>query len=550
MLSLLAGGPIGRLLAPLTPLLLLLGMRDRSNYFVLNIGDEGATLVQVRGGQVVDAVFAEAAADEGWDALREMLVAEPNAQIVVIADVLEQMFREDTVPKVGIFDRGKIVKRRLDLTFPNDLLKAALPLARQRGAPQAVLFTALPMSERLDAWVKFLDQFPNQLRGFYMLPLEAVGLAEKLAPSVEGESRRVWRALITQEAASGFRQVFESGGKLVVTRLTQRPSQPMSPEAEGMLVERELRSSISYVKRLGFSDADRLDVVILADPAVCRAVDERDLPATTVTAYTPYQAGVLLGLGETGREDSAFADVLLGLWVAQKRKKTVALPTPKIFQQLRIESITRWSAAVTAGLTLIAGYYLLSLLAAYTAGNTDIAALEKQKEAADAELAAELDRVKSYPIPLDLLTQVAENEERLTSGEVDIDDLMHKLGGALGPDILVTQIGFEIPKTTAPPPTNKAGAKRASAAPYDLHVTVSLRGGTSDADISSAVEQAKGLQSRLIASFPGHEIQAVKMPNNAIVDQTLEGSGAAAVAQRAAGARKLLTAEFLIRKAT
>lgn len=547
LLEKMATGPLGRLLAPLTPLLILAGMRDRNNYFVINIGDEGATLVQVRAGRVIDAVFAEVSAEEGWEALREMLATDPTAQIVVVADVLEQMFREDTVPKVGIFDRGKIVKRRLDLTYPNDLLKAALPFARQRGAPQSVLFTALPMSERLDAWVKFLDQFPNQIRGFYMLPLEAVGLAEKLAPSAEGESRRIWRALISQEAASGFRQVFESGGKLVVTRLTQRPAQPLTPEAEGMLVERELRSSISYVKRLGFSDADRLDVVILADPAVCRAVDERDLPATTVTAYTPYQAGVLLGLGETGREDGAFADVLLGLWVAKKRKKTVALPTPKIFRQLRIETITRWSAAATAVLTLVAGYYLVSLIAAYAAGSTDIAALEQEKASADAELAAELNRVKSSPIPLEDLTQVAENEERLAGDEVDVVGLMQKLDTALGPNVRATRVGFEIPKVVTPPP--KPGARKETTTPYDLHVEVAFSGGATT-DVAAATEQAHGLEARLVASFPGHEVQTVRMPSNTMVNQTLEGSGAPAGTERGPGSQSSLTAEFLIRKAS
>ncbi len=166
----------------------------------------------------------------------------------------------------------------------------------------------------------------------------------------------MWRALITQDAASGFRQIFESGDKMIVTRLTQRPAQALTPEAEAMLIERELRSSISYIKRLGFSDGDRLDVVVLADPAVCRAVDDRDLPATTETVNTPYQAGVLLDLGEIGREDSPFADVLLGLWVAKKRRRTMTLPTARISQQIKLTSITRWSAATAFALTLLAAF--------------------------------------------------------------------------------------------------------------------------------------------------------------------------------------------------
>jgi len=552
ILTFLARGLIGRLLAPLVPILTILGVRDRSNRFILNIGDEGSTLVQIWAGQVIDAVFAEASSDDGWQALRETMATDPNATIVVIADVLEQMFREDTVPRVGIFDRSKIVKRRLDLTFPNEVLKAALPARRKRGAPQGVLFTALPMSELLGRWVTFLDEFPNPARGFYMLPLEVVGLAAKLAPSSEGETRKVWRALISQEAASGFRQVFELGGKMIVTRLTQRAAQPLTADAEAMLIERELRSSISYVKRLGFSDADRLDVVLLADPAVCRSVDERDLPATTVTVYTPYQAGVLLGLGEVGREDSPFADVLLGLWVAAKKRPLLTLPTRKIFEQNRMNSIIRWSAGVTAALTLLALYYTGSLVTALTTGGADIGRFQSEIDGANATLAAELGRMKNYPIPLDELSGVATSQERLEAQEVDLVKIMRTISGALGPDARATNIAYETTVPTgAAPARPRAGAKTAGMPPmppvsYLIHLKVRIapQAGQATTDSEASARQAKALLARLIAAFPGLAVEATDMPGGAIGNQVIEGSAD----QQQISAKRIVVAEYTIRR--
>jgi hypothetical protein len=551
IMAMLAGGFVGRLLAPLTPVLVFLGLRDRSSKFILNIGDEGSTLVQIQGGQVTDAVFAEASNEDGWLALREMLSTDPAAPIVVVADVLEQMFREDTVPKVGIFDRSKIVKRRLDLTFPNEVLKAALPFARKRGAPQAVLFTALPMSPHLERWVAFLDEFPNQVRGFYMLPLEAVGVAGKLAPPAVGETRKVWRALISQEAASGFRQVFDLGGKMIVTRLTQKASQPLTPDAEAMLIERELRSSISYVKRLGFSDADRLDVVLLADPAVCRAVDERELPATTVTAFTPYQAGVMLGLGEVGREDSPFADILLGLWVAAKRRPLLTLPTKKILAQLKMTSIIRWSAAATAVLTLLAIYYTGSLISAFAASGEDLDKLQSDLAKANATLEAEKDRMKNYPIPLEELTAVAGSQDRLQAQEIDFVALMRKVSGALGQEARATSIIFE---TTKPADVPKPAAARKSGTgepelppvAYTITLKVKLAKTSSGDETQAAVQEAKTVLARLGDALPGLTVRASQLPDNTMGNQVIEGS--ADTVQKQAPAGHVQTAEFTIHR--
>ena len=555
-------GPLGRIvarLAPitarLTPLLTRLGLYDHGNEFILNIGDEGATLVQVRAGQVVDAIFAEAAAEEGWDALREMLRADARAPIILVADVLEQMFREDTVPKVGFFDRAKIVKRRLDLTFPNDLLKAALRHPQQRGASQSVLFTALPMSAHLDRWVAFLDEFPNPLRGFYMLPLEAVGVAARLAPSAEGEHRRVWRALISQEAASGFRQVFDARGKLMVTRLTQRAAQPLTPEAEAMLIERELRSSISYVKRLGFSDTDRLDVVVLASPAVCRAVGERDLPAATLTTYTPYQAGVMLGVGEVGREDTPFADVLLGLWIAKKRRPTLALPSPRIARQMRMTSIIRWSAAAAAFLTIFGIYQIASLATDYLSSSGEISALEGQVTTSQNRLATELERMKNYPIPLDELTQVAQTEETLTNAEISLGELARKIAAAMADDGRISSFSYALsrePVQAAPRPEPNAEAKTSAAAkvlPYEIHLVVNLAAEAApNPDSQAPLQHAKSILTRLASAFPGYEVEATKLPGALMVNQLLEGSSAVPEQGHAAGP-PVPTAEYVIRKA-
>src|ERR1700744_2286121 len=111
----LIGGPAARLFKPLTARFRRFGLLESVTRFVLTIGDEGATLVQFQGGEVVDAVFVGPESEDGLGTLPGYLAADPRARLIVNVDVLEQMYREEQMPKVGRFDRSNVIKRRLDV---------------------------------------------------------------------------------------------------------------------------------------------------------------------------------------------------------------------------------------------------------------------------------------------------------------------------------------------------------------------------------------------------------------------------------------------------
>ena len=146
-ISALQHSRLARLLRPLVERSKKLGLLSSPNRFVLTFGDEGASLIRFQGRQVVDALFIAPDAEDWADTLRSYLADDPQAQILVSADVLEQMYREEQLPRVGRLDRLNIVKRRLDIAFPHDRLKAAVPLERAKSDAGTVLFTALPVTK-------------------------------------------------------------------------------------------------------------------------------------------------------------------------------------------------------------------------------------------------------------------------------------------------------------------------------------------------------------------------------------------------------------------
>lgn len=539
-------GPLGQRLTPLIDGLRRLGLVASTSRFVLSVGDEGATLVQFRGRHVVDALFVGPEAEDGPATLRGYIEADRQARVMVLVDVLEQMYREETLPKVSRLDRLTIVKRRLELAFPHDPLKAALPLERAaKSGGGTILCAALPITTGIEQWTAFLEGLPNPVIGYCLLPLESVGLAARLAPAAEGEGRRVWRALVSQQATSGFRQIFESDGHLVVTRLTQRPPGDLSPEAVALLIERELRSSISYIKRLGYTEFDRLDLVVLADPDACRAVEARDLPVSSLTALTPWQAAEALGFAPVGAEDGGFADILHAQVLASRRRPELSLPTPKLRERLKHDAAFKAGFVGAAALTLFTILYVGSLVFDYFDADSTAAILEQQLATQRSEVATAQRRLKSFPIPVDELALVDQTDTALAKEQVNPVGPLRAVAGALDPSARVQSVSFATPP---PPGKGPAGpqvpATKQAPALYEIHLSVRFVG-AGDAQPDVVVPEAKALRQRLAAALPGHEVTIVQLPLSELRTQVLEGSVGAG---HRGGAPGPATAEYLIRK--
>ncbi|HIJ63638.1 MAG TPA: hypothetical protein HPQ04_13165 [Rhodospirillaceae bacterium] len=548
----LLAGRVGQFVLPWIEKARQVGLLASKTSFVLTIGDEGATLVEFRGHEAVDAVFVGPDAEEGPETFRAMLEQDPQAKVLVSADSLEQMYREEQMPKVGRLDRRNVVKRRLDVAFPHDRLRAAVPLDRsQGGAGGTLLFTALPVTPQLEPWITFLESLPNPIHGFCLLPLESAELAAKLAPSSVGDERRVWHALVTQQATSGFRQIFESGGHLAVTRLTQRPPGEMTAAQTAMLIERELRSSISYVKRLGYTDFDRLDLVVLADPEVCEAVAGRELPVTSLTVHSPRTAGELLGFGTVGPEDSPYADALHACLLANKRRPTVILPTEKFSARLRTDELFRAGFVTAAALTFFTLLYIGSMVFDAFDTLTTAEVLEKQVANEQQSLNLSKKKVQGFAIPVDDLVMVIKTAQSLTRQQVNPTGVLRLLARALGPVIRVQSVSVTTPPPVAAQPSGAGrggfgglgiGGREAETL-YELKVTARLTGDSSQPE--ALVQQAKDLKDRISRLLPDHEISITQMPLSQIRTQILEGSAGTASAAIQSGPP---TADYLIRK--
>jgi hypothetical protein len=501
--------------------------------FVLIIGDEGAMMAHFRHGAVADAWFVSVdEMDEGMESLRGYLNAEKSAPLLVLADVLEQMYREESLPKVGLLDEIKVLRRRLDMTFPNEQLKAALR-QNDKDAKGTVgfLMAALPTSPQLLRWIEFLEGLKNPVTGFCLLPLESIDLAKALAPTPEvaaEDQSHCWHALVTVEVTGGFRQIFVNNGRLVVTRLTQRPPDDTSPDVVAQLVERELRSSISYVKRLGYVEGHRLDIVMVAGPELCEAMAQREIPATTISLLTPSEAGRIIHLDKAGPEGSPYGDLLHAAWAIRKKKPVLVMPTAAIGKRLLFDRLTYYGGLAAIFLTIAAAWVALDYGETYYQQYIDLDGVETQTVNANRQLATEQRKLAAFPYPVAEMKSVVKTGEMWQRRKMELSDLLLPLTASLTDDIRVVKVAYTDlalkPNPSAPP--GSTGAARAvkpasDQLTFEMVVSVELGTGTT---LEQSVARAKALFVSLKRGYPQYKVELTTLPADILESQVLEGS--------------------------
>lgn len=516
--------------------------------FVLVIGDEGAVLVHVVRGNVKDAWFVPADSEEGPEAIREFLLRDKKAPLVVEADVVEQLYREELLPKTNFLDHPKVLKRRLDIAFPGEEMKSARPLPKKGPAGQkAFLFMALPMNDWLKKWVAFLDTVSNPVDAFALLPMESIGLVESLAPEAEAQTEKHWRIFVSQEVTGGFRQIIQMNGQFILARMTPKPAEEDTAEDISQLIEREFKSSISYIKRLGYQETDHLDLVVVASAAIRDQLHQRELPVTSLSILTPFEAGKRLGYEKVADPESPYSDVLHAVWLARKRKAPILLSTPPMAKKRQMRQIEQ-ALPVLAALVTIGQFYYAGDIALT---NYELSGQIDGKKATMSERESRLrqlqDEMSLSEIPFERLTTMLSAKHGLERMTLDWPGVLMALEQSLDGQAVVTKFDLDV-DVGGTGGAKKADARQAKPTassanlPFKLEVAVRFIG-VGD-NLAEVVASVKGLESRLKDAFPGADIEVKDMPANVKSEGTFSSRGKTLETK----ATKEISATYLIRK--
>ena len=125
-----------------------------------------------------------AADREGVESFAAFLAQEPPDPVNVLVDLVEEEFREDTVPRLIGPDRRALIEARRRRLFSDPTYGCSLRLRREGGGSrnERMLFTALTRPEKLEPWLQAIARNRVPLAGIQSLPLLTEQLLRQAKP--------------------------------------------------------------------------------------------------------------------------------------------------------------------------------------------------------------------------------------------------------------------------------------------------------------------------------------------------------------------------------
>lgn len=393
-------------------------MAAKRGTFVLTIGDEGGILTYLQGKSVVRRIFAATPNYADTRPFVDLMNHDPKAPLYVLVDLMDQSYIQQSLPPVSSLSINNLIKRKMERDFSAEDLKGALPIGREKTGRKdwRYLFVVLNNTPQLQAWMDVVVEQPNRMVGIFLLPVELELFIKRLDAALQGEKKKLlakktaeednrWQLLVAHNKVGGFRQVVLKGGKLIFARLAQ-PIGENIPEVIAGNIEQEISVTIEYLKRLGFTQDQKMEVVVIASEEIKGAISPKNVHVQSVRVLTPFQAGELLNLPGVSEPQDKYADTLLAAAFASSSKHLLKLQTP-LMEKLNLYAqslmAVRYGGVLAAVVAVSYGIYSLIALPEYSG---KISSYENRIKTAEVELVKVQEEERKFPDDLDKMSDL------------------------------------------------------------------------------------------------------------------------------------------------
>jgi hypothetical protein len=196
--------------------------------------------------------------EPGLEQFRHYLLNTENIPGKLLVDVIEEDFRNETIPHVGSKDRKSVISRLLDRYYRSSgQFSYSEIIGREKAGRKddIVLLGAMTNQKLIQPWLSIFDECEVALSGIWTLPLISKNLLKTI-----GAANGV-TLLISQQVNSNVRQTLFRNGKLISSR-TSIINQDINNISEvGKLASPEVARTIDFLRTQGH--VDRSEVINL-----------------------------------------------------------------------------------------------------------------------------------------------------------------------------------------------------------------------------------------------------------------------------------------------
>ncbi len=499
---------------------------------VLLIGGDRAVLYLFDGARLAHA-YIFAADDHGYALFDRCLKEIGQSPLCVLVDVVEEEYRQDTVPHVSAADRRAVLARKYARLFRGTPYHHALAQGRESEGRKddRVLLTAITRAEVLSPWLTPLLEHKVPVAGIYSLPV----LSERLLKRIGASGSNV--LLISLQKTSGLRQTFFRDGQLKISRLAHMPRLGSVPFADHLLGEVEkLRR---YLNSLALISRDSpLSIYILSHGQLLTELEQHchDRDNEKFVLLDVDQLATRVGLADGG--GSHFSDVMFARLLASEMPPN---------HYARAEE-TQYYTLHRLRLALATASLLMVLGSGGWSGINFIEGVNFKQQALDATQKTrfygqryDLARAKLPPTPVEpeQIKTAVDAVATLRQYKPDPDSLLTLLGGVLDrvPQVTLDELAWSAaadPEADVMPTPNHPGehkALQASNGQYYQIAELSAHIEPFEGDFRKAIAVVDELAEQFKAQAKVRSVKVLQYPLDVRPEASLSGSATAAGAR-------------------
>lgn len=284
----------------------------KQNKFVVTVGDDGAIINYFQEGMLKARLFARLNHQEDYRNIKKLFAKDTKAGISILVDVIDQTCNLQSLPAVSRLSVGKLVESRLRKDFAPTDLKGAILMGREKTGRQDwnYIFVSAPLSEGLEEWINFFSNFPNEIKGIFMLPVESVSLVKRLETLNPGKEKSRWQFLVSHNRLGGFRLNVYLEGKLFFTRLVHA-SLEHSPEMLAGSLEQEILNTLEYLRRTSLEEDETVETYAIVSHAIKQTLETMNIAGARLQVFSPYDVSQAIDLPHAAKKEDRFADIIL-----------------------------------------------------------------------------------------------------------------------------------------------------------------------------------------------------------------------------------------------
>ena len=223
----------------------------------------------------------------------------------IVVDIVEEEFRNETIPHLSGKDSDNFIERRLAQYYRTTSYRTSKILGREKHGRRddKVIYTALTNPDVLTPWLDCLVRHKVPVDGIYSPSFISADLLKKLSLKHEN------LLLITQQKNSGVRQTFFNNKQLKLSRLV--PVADLDSEQYADYVFSEIEKTRRYLTRLQLLPFNQtLDVALVSDASIINIVNQNneDTDLTRLHTFTMNDMVAHVGVDE---KDTRYSDKVL-----------------------------------------------------------------------------------------------------------------------------------------------------------------------------------------------------------------------------------------------